>query len=159
MKRAFVLFSFSLFLAASAQARIYIYVDAEGRKGATDRRAAVPADAKITSVMEGGGTEEASPKSSGTRTRTPSPASFPRIDNNTQKKRDDLRRNILEEELVGEQKNLDEAKRQLAVGQKLLSGEKAESPSYQARVKQLKSSVERHERNIAAIQKELGTIK
>ncbi len=159
MNRAFLLLPFIFLMAATAQARIYLYVDSEGRKGATDRRAAVPAGAKITSVVEGGGTDEPTPKSSSSKARTPTPANFPRIDDSTQKKRDNLRRNILEEELTSEQKNLDESKRQLTIGEKLLPGEKAESSSYQARIKQLKSAVERHERNMAAIQKELGTIK
>lgn len=145
-------------MACPAQARIYMYIDADGRKGATDRRAEVPAGAKITAVIDGGGNtgEDAPRKSSGGSARMPTPADFPRIDGATQKKRDNVRRTVLEEELSSEQKNLEEAKRQLALSEKSLSGEKAATPAYQARIEQLRRDVQRHERNIAAILKELG---
>lgn len=151
-----------LSLACPAQAKIYMYVDADGRKGATDRRAEVPAGARITSVIEGGGSDApGAPKkpAASAGVRSPSPANFPRIDSGTQKKRDDVRRSVLEEELASEQKNLDEARRQLALGEKPLAGEKPDTPAYQARVKQLRSTVERHERNISAIRKEIGTVR
>lgn len=144
-------------MACPAQARIYMYVDANGRKGATDRRAEVPAGAKITAVIDGGGNAEPAPrKPAGSSARTPTPADFPRIDGATQKKRDSVRRTVLEEELSSEQKNLDEAKRQLVLSKKSLSGEKAATPAHQARIEQLHRDVQRHERNIAAIRKELG---
>lgn len=162
MKRILPLFPLLLVLACPAQARIYMYVDADGRKGATDRRAEVPAGARITGVIEGGGSDaQSAPKkpAASAGTRSPSPASFPRIDSDTQKKRDDVRRTVLEEELASEQKNLEEAKRQLALGERPLAGEKADAPAYQARVRQLRSTVERHERNISAIRKEIGAVR
>ncbi len=157
MKRTSFFLPLLFVLASSAQARIYLYVDSNGHKGATDRRAEVPAGAKITAVVDGGPDEPAPHKSTGSRARIPTPGNFPRIDDATQKKRDDVRRTVLEEELDSEQKNLEDAKRQLATGEKFLAGESPASPAYQSRVKLLRSAVERHERNIAAIQKELGT--
>ena len=70
-----------------------------------------------------------------------------------------MRRAVLAEELASEQKNLDEAKRQLAAGEKPLPGEKTDMPDYQARLKQLRSAVERHERNVAAIRREIGNVR
>lgn len=157
MKRIALFFPLLLALAFPAQAKIYMYVDADGRKGATDRRAEVPPGARITSVIDDGVKDSSSAPKSPVTTSRPSPVNFPRIDSGTQKKRDDVRRTVLEEELSSELKNLDEAKRQLAVGEKLLPGEKSDTPAYQARVKQLRGTVERHERNIAAIRKEIGT--
>lgn len=158
MKRYLLLFPLLFAMACPAQARIYMYVDASGRKGATDRRAEVPAGARITAVIDGGGDAESAPrKPSRGSARISTPADFPRIDGATQKKRDNVRRTVLEEELSSEQKNLEEAKRQLALSEKSLSDEKAASPAYRARVEQLRRDVERHERNIAAIKKELGT--
>ena len=161
MKRTILFFPLLLALGCPAQAKIYMYVDADGRKGATDRRAEVPAGARITAVVEGGGREDSGTqkKPAVSSAKTPSPANFPRIDNGTQKKRDDIRRTVLEEELASEQKNLDEAKRQLALSGKPLPGEKADTPAYQARINQLRSAVERHERNISAIRKEIGAIR
>lgn len=147
-------------LVAPAWAKIYMYVDADGHKGATDRREAIPAGAKITSVIDlGGGADSYSTprKSSGGKSsvKTPSPASFPRIDSGTQQKRDDVRRTILEEEISSERKNLDEAKRRLILGEKPLVGDNAASTQFVARLKQLRDAVQNHERNMAAIQKEL----
>ena len=46
-------------------------------------------------------------------TKTPTPAAFPKIDDNTQKARDTDRRRILESELSAEQRNLEQAKKDL----------------------------------------------
>ena len=162
MKRYALLLSLFLALSGAAQAKIYLYVDANGRKGATDRRGEVPAGARITSVIEdgsGGGARAPAGSAVTGGAKKPSPANFPRIDSGTQKKRDDVRRSVLEEELATELKNLDEARRQLATGEKPLPGERTDASSYQSRVKQLRSAVERHERNISAIRKEIGTVR
>jgi hypothetical protein len=44
----------------------------------------------------------------------PSPAGFPRVQEDTQKARDTDRRHILEQELAGEQRNLEQARKELA---------------------------------------------
>lgn len=159
MKRVLLFSPLLLALACPAQARIYMYVDADGRKGATDRRAEVPAGARITAIIDDGGSKPGAPSKAAGGAKMATPASFPRIDRSTQKKRDDIRRMVLEEELASEQKNLDEARRQLALGEKLMPGEKADTPNYQARIRQLRGAVERHERNIAAISKEIDNIR
>lgn len=82
---------------------------------------------------------------------TPSPAGFPRVGEDTQKARDGDRRLILEQELAGEQRNLEQAKRELAE-QEALRGSADRIAPYRDRVGQ-------HERNIQAIQKELGGLK
>lgn len=66
----------------------------------------------------------------------PTPNDFPRVSSNTQKERDGGRRTILEQELANEQRNLDEAK-------KANNSNKAQL----------------HERNIAALQKEIANLK
>ncbi|MEW6132615.1 MAG: DUF4124 domain-containing protein [Pseudomonadota bacterium] len=157
MMRIALLFPLLFAMALPAQARIYLYVDADGRKGATDRRAEVPRGARITGTIDEGQDAFRAPKKPAVA--RPSPAGFPRIDSGTQKKRDDVRRAVLEEELASELKNLEEAKRQLVLGEKPLPGEKTDAPAYQARVRQLRSTVERHERNIVAIRKEIGSMR
>jgi chromosome segregation ATPase len=64
---------------------------------------------------------------------------------------------VLEEELSTERRNLDEAKRQLALAERPMQGERSTDTGYQSRVKRLRDAVENHERNIAAIQKEIST--
>lgn len=86
----------------------------------------------------------------------PTPATFPRVQEDTQKARDNDRKHILEQELAGEQRNLDQAKRELAEQESLRgpagAGGIDRTAPYRDRVAQ-------HERNIAAIQKELGGLR
>ena len=89
----------AFFAMTTAHAEIYKHVDEQGRvtysnvpmKGATKLNLeplnTVPATRPKTSVA--------------------SPSSFPKVDGDTQKKRDDTRRKILEEELAAEEKLLD----------------------------------------------------
>jgi hypothetical protein len=82
----------------------------------------------------------------------PSPAGFPRVQEDTQKARDGDRRHILEQELAGEQRNLEQAKKELAEQEATRGGPSDRAVPYRERVGQ-------HERNIQAIQKELGNLK
>ena len=79
---------------------------------------------------------------------TPTPAGFPRVAEETQKARDGDRRLILEQELAGEQRNLEQARKDLAEQDALHPPADRLAP-YRDRVAQ-------HERNIQAIQKELS---
>jgi hypothetical protein len=100
--------------------------------------------------------------------RTPTPGTFPRVDDNAQKARDGDRRRILESELAAERKNLEQAKKDLAEqevtvlpeermqykGGGGISGGKVE-----ARVQPYRDKVALHERNIEAIQKEISKLR
>lgn len=149
-------FLFFLILAAPAQAEIYKYVDENGqvtftdvyRKGAT--RIVLPgAPAPLPSA----------PKAPRKASYNPSPADFPRIDAGTQKRRDDIRRQVLEDEIAGERRNAEEARRQLQLGERLLPGERASDSTYQNRVKKLQATVQQHEQNVVSIQRELANLK
>jgi hypothetical protein len=142
--------------AMPAQAEIYKYIDENGQVTFTD----VPRKGQRASKVYG---LPASPRAlardggaSRPRVATPSPVSFPRIDAGTQKRRDDLRRTVLDEELATERRNLEEARRQLALAERPLPGERPTDAAYQSRLKRLRDAVENHERNIGAIQKEIG---
>ena len=82
----------------------------------------------------------------------PSPSGFPRVGEDAQKARDGDRRHILEQELAGEQRNLEQAKKELAEQEAARGGPSDRTAPYRDRVGQ-------HERNIQAIQKELGNLK
>jgi hypothetical protein len=145
-------------LAAPVHAEIYKYVDENGgvtfsdvyRKGA--QRIEMPgAPAALPS---------ASPKTPKQRAAyKPSPADFPRIDPDTQRRRDDIRRQVLEDEIAAERRNVDEARRQLSLGERLQAGEKASDATYVNRVKRLRETLSQHEQNIGAIQRELANLK
>ncbi|MDR2838856.1 MAG: DUF4124 domain-containing protein [Azonexus sp.] len=87
----------------------------------------------------------------------PTPADFPRVAEEAQKARDNDRRHILDQELSSEQRNLDQAKRDLAEQESLKL-----PPSTTAGVDRLapyRDRVAQHERNIVAIQKELSGLR
>jgi hypothetical protein len=147
MKRCLLL---PLVLAASlpAQGEIYKFVDENGRVTYTNipRKGAIKLDI---------GTAEP-PRSRANA----GPGNFPKVDNQTQKKRDDLRRQILEDELANEQRALAEARKALQEGEATRLPEEAANPQkYQERIRRLKETVALHERNIAALRKELALIR
>lgn len=139
------------------QAEIYKYIDENGQVTFTDVVRKGQRAEKVYGLPSGPRTLSRSTSSGAKRVSMPSPVDFPRIDTGTQKRRDDIRRTVLDEELSTERRNLDEAKRQLALAERPLQGERNSDSSYQTRVKRLRDAVENHERNIAAIQKEIST--
>lgn len=130
------------------RADIYKYVDKDGRVTFTNIyvKGAVRLDIDTTPAP-------AKPKKSA------APAHFPRVDPATQRKRDDLRRKILQEELASETKLLESAKQALAEGEAVRMGDERHNyQKYLDRVQKLKDAVALHEQNIAAIRQELAAI-
>lgn len=86
-----------------------------------------------------------------------SPASFPRIDRDTQRVRDVDRRRILEDELRVEQERLVHLQQDFNNGSpRLASGETAASPTYRDRVQRLMEEIQRSEGSIASLKRELA---
>jgi len=90
---------------------------------------------------------------------TPSPAGFPKVDDATQKARDNDRRRILEQELTTEQRNLDHAKKDLADQEAIRTGDERNYQRVLERLQPFKDKVALHERNIEALKKEIGNLK
>lgn len=147
----------SLMLAAPAQADIYKYVDENGQVTFTDvyRKGAKRID------LPGAPTPlpAATVKSPARASYNPSPANFPRIDTNTQRNRDDIRRQVLQDEINGERRNAEDARKQLQLGERLRPGEHATDSTFINRVKKLQATLEQHEQNIGSIQRELANLK
>ena len=97
-------------------------------------------------------------KTSSTGKSAPTPAGFPKVDAETQRTRDDMRRKVLTDELSAEEKLLAEARKRLyANGAPMpLPEEQSNAAKYQERIARLRQSVLLHERNIEALKKELG---
>ena len=91
--------------------------------------------------------------------KTPSPANFPKVGEGAQKERDNDRRRILEGELAAEQKNLEQAKKDLAEQVAVRSGDERNYQRLLERLEPFKNKVALHERNIEAIQKELAKLR
>ena len=101
----------------------------------------------------------ASPAAARPAARTPTPASFPKVEENAQKARDNDRRRILESELEAEQKNLAQAKKELADQEAVRSGDERNYQKVLDRLQPFKDKVALHERNIEAVQKEISRLR
>ena len=135
-------------LAASAQT-IYKCTDASGGTVISNSRIEKNCKAIVSGPENSLPAPKARPPGAAAN---PSPAGFPRVGEDTQKSRDGDRRHILEQELAGEQRNLEQAKKELAEQEAAKGGPSDRTAPYRDRVGQ-------HERNIQAIQKELGNLK
>ncbi|MEI7613855.1 MAG: DUF4124 domain-containing protein [Betaproteobacteria bacterium] len=91
--------------------------------------------------------------------KTPTPSAFPKVDENSQKARDNDRRRILESELAAEQANLGQAKKDLAEQESLRSGNEKNYQRVLDRLQPYKDKIALHERNIEAIQKEIANLR
>ena len=95
--------------------------------------------------------------SGGAGRSAPTPAGFPKVDAETQKGRDDMRRKVLTDELATEEKLLADARTVYANGAPVpLPEEQGNAAKYQERIARLRQAVQLHERNIEALKKELG---
>ena len=90
---------------------------------------------------------------------TPTPAGFPRVDRETQQSRDNDRRRILENELANEQRALDEARRELAAQERQRLGDERNYQRVLDRLEPYKKKVKQHEDNVAAIRREIGSVR
>lgn len=150
-RSALALFFAALALPAMAQT-IYKCPDANGgspviSNSRLDKNCKAVVNSETTTVPA----PKAGAKPSGSAAN-PTPASFPKVQEDTQKARDGDRRHILEQELAAEQRNLDRARKELG-DQERSADNKPE------RLQAYKDSVAQHERNIQAIQKELSNLR
>lgn len=97
---------------------------------------------------------------------TASPEDFPRVDGETQKGRDETRRKILQDELMAEEKLLDEARQKLKEGEaepEVYRGQDGRThrnvAKYEEKIKTLNDQVEMHQKNIEALNTELSKLK
>ncbi len=89
----------------------------------------------------------------------PSPAGFPKVQEDAQKARDNDRKRILEQELANEQRSLEQAKKELAEQEAVRMGDERNYQKVLDRLQPYKDRVAQHERNIQAINKELGALR
>ncbi|HVN35058.1 MAG TPA: DUF4124 domain-containing protein [Casimicrobiaceae bacterium] len=107
-----------------------------------------------------GGAGAASSGSAARSAKGSTPSGFPRVDPDTQKGRDDVRRKVLSDELATEEKLLAESRALYADGAPApLPEEKADTEKYRARITRLRQNVSVHEKNVEALKKELAAVK
>ena len=88
-----------------------------------------------------------------------SPSDFPRIDSSTQKARDNDRMQILLDEMKTEEKKLAELKKEFNNGEPERQGNERNYVKYQERVVSMKEDIDRTEKNIEALKREIGNSK
>ena len=160
-------FPTALFLLIALPVRadvMYQCVDESGHKSFSNIK---PSEKSTKCTAMDLGPAEAPPASNGTKaaTKLPTPSTFPKVDENAQKARDNDRRRILEGELATEQASLDEAKKELAQQEanpqpeERLKGGGLNGAKVDERLQSFKDKVALHERNIEAIQKEIAKLR
>ncbi|MFP5389950.1 MAG: DUF4124 domain-containing protein [Gammaproteobacteria bacterium] len=143
---------------ASADGGIYLCVDANGRRELTDtnrpgcKEISVPGAISAPPARRASGT--AAPKAA----PAPAPANFPRVDTAQQKARDDDRRAILAEELRNEERKLAGLKKDFNGGEPERQGNEKNYAKYQERVAGMQADINRSERNVEALRREIGNI-
>lgn len=137
-----------MLLPSVAGAEIYKYVDESGR-------------VTYTNIPKRGSKKLDLDPAPAAKTRSNAgPNTFPRVDVQTQKKRDETRKSILQEELAAEEKLLADAQAALKDGEvRRLGDEGRNLQKYIERVARLKENVSLHEKNISALKKELGDLR
>ena len=161
--RIFVTLSI-LLAAMPAGADIYKYTDENGVVNYTNMPARMPAKAERIATEPAPSAVTPAPASGSAsparvqRATAPTPAGFPRVDSDTQRKRDDSRRQILETEFLTEQKALEESRQALTSGQEARQGNERGLQKYLDRVKDLQDAVDTHQANLEALQKEIGNL-
>lgn len=145
-----------MFLAHAAHATICKYIDAEGATHYTN----VPPEKgwrKVSCDVADDAPRRA-PAASGARTATPT--GFPRVEPETQKSRDEIRRKVLNDELASEEKLLGEARVAYGSGApQPLPDEQNDAERYRQRIAKLRQAVQLHERNVEALRKEIAAIR
>jgi hypothetical protein len=85
--------------------------------------------------------------------------SFPRIESQIQKRRDQDRLQILMEEVRTEESRLSELRREYQNGEPERLGSERNYAKYQERVALMKDDIQRTEKNIEALKREIGNLK
>lgn len=152
--------------AAHADSTVYKCVDKSGRVEFTDinkpgcKALDLPGYMPAPRAPTPSGGSGASPAVSMRQGAKPiaSPANFPRVDNATQRARDDDRRAILDDELRAEEQKLANLKRDFNNGEPERQGNEKNYAKYQERVAQMRDDISRSEKNVEALRREIANI-
>jgi hypothetical protein len=87
------------------------------------------------------------------------PNGFPKVDGQTQKTRDGDRKQILQDELRAEEEKLAKLKAEYKGGEPDRLGDEKNYAKYQERTAKLKEDVERSEKNVDALKREIANLK
>jgi hypothetical protein len=158
MKLRYLFVLLCMIYAGWAQAEIYKSVDSEGHVtySSIPMKGAKKLNLEPLPVLD-------SPRP---HTTDGEPTEFPKVNKQTQRHRDDARRQILENELSSEQKKLAEAKQKLQIAKdtpQVYRGKNGKTyrnvAKYESTVKDAEAQVSLHEKNIEALKTEISRLK
>ena len=146
---------------AHAQSDVYVCVDSSGKKeyrntGATKgcKRVDLPGVTLIPAPPK-----KAPVQTVATKPAASAPADFPKVDAGTQKTRDNDRRQILLDEMKSEEQKLAGLKQEFNNGEPERRGDERNYAKYQERVALMKEDMDRTEKNIEALKREINHLK
>jgi len=145
---------------AYAQSEVYLCVDQNGVK--EYKNTGDTKGCKRVSLPPLTVTSSSKPPREGAAVSKPAastPTDFPKVDNGTQKARDNDRRQILQDELKNEQQRLANLKKDYNDGTPERQGNEKNYAKYQERVASMKEDISRSEKNIDALNRELSNLK
>jgi hypothetical protein len=162
MKRLFYIFAFVM-ASTDSLADIYKYTDSNGVTTYTNIKP--EGNSKSELVISGPKTAEPAPiaREKKSSAKTPSPANFPKVDNQTQNQRDQKRRELLMSELAQEKQALENAKQLYEEAQntpEVYRGANGKTfrnvAKYDEKLHLIEAEIQAHERNIELLNKELN---
>jgi hypothetical protein len=155
-------FFFLLFVTsyAYAQSDVYLCVDAKGKK--EYRNTGTTKGCKLMDLPRINGVSvptNATKSSTKSNAAASTPTNFPKVDSDTQKSRDSDRKLILSDELKAEEQKLVSLKKEYNNGEPVRRADEFQAYKYVERVTTLKADIERTEKNIEALKREIGNLK
>lgn len=158
--------SFASSLPLLSMADIYKHVDESGHVTYSNVKIKGSKKIDLGSKSTSFGTNQ----DSASKTKSSTPTQFPSVDNDTQKQRDQARKEILLSELAAERAALVAANKAYAEGEanpEISTIRNANGttrtfrnvPKFQEKMKQLKMNVDVHQRNIILLEQEISRIK
>lgn len=146
---------------AHAQSEVYLCVDEHGKReykntGITKgcKKVDLPGITMIPAPPKKPATQTAAAKPAAS-----TPGDFPKVDNGTQKARDNDRKQILHDEMKAEEQKLANLKKEFNNGEPERRGDERNYSKYQERVAGMKEDIDRTEKNIEALKREISNIK
>lgn len=146
---------------AHAQSEVYLCVDEHGKReykntGITKgcKKVDLPGITMIPAPPK-----KSAPQTAAAKPAASAPADFPKVDNGTQKARDNDRRQILLDEMKAEEQKLANLKKEYNNGEPERRGDERNFAKYQERVAGMKEDIDRTEKNIEALKREIGNLK
>jgi hypothetical protein len=143
-------------IALPARAETCKYVDDEGRVIYSNTPNNPPKGAKMVKCFSD---PAPTPPPQQSKSEAGARDGFPKVDGQTQKKRDEARQSILEKELADELQLLEAARQELAEEEAIRTGNERNYQRYLDRIQPFRDVVANHERNIEAIKREIANLK